>query len=165
MAGGDDTDPLQGGVQKTTLVGAVNKDFQPTDPDDTTIDCPQPPAEVKGTPTPIGNINSIGCKGGKLVVQNNNKGPDRSCTQAHESSHIQDWKNCYGQDLCKGVPDGSLLLGGDGYAEFLRQSECTAYGIGKACREQLLKTAADKDKAAIQTAIDRDNAQIKKNKC
>jgi hypothetical protein len=29
----------------------------------------------------------------------------------------------------------------------------------------MLKTAAEKDKAAIQSAIDRDNAQIKKNKC
>lgn len=126
---------------------------------------PPCPAE-KGIPAPIpAGDNSIVCKSGTLVVQNNNTGPDRDCTQAHEGSHIQDWKNRYGEDLCKGVPDGSLPVGGAGYKEFIRQSECKAYKVGKACREKLLKTADKKDKAAVQTAIDRDKEQIRANKC
>lgn len=88
-----------------------------------------------------------------LVVQNNNSGPDKDCTQAHEQSQIADWKGRYGGDLCKGVPDGSLPVGGDGYEEFLRKSECKAYKVGKACREKLLKSAAAKDKAAIQGVL------------
>jgi hypothetical protein len=122
--------------------------------------------KVKGTPAAISpTANSIICKSGVLVVQNNNSGPDKSCTDAHERSHIQDWKGRYGDDLCSGVPDGSLPLGGDGYDDFIQQSECKAYKVGKACREQLLKTAADADKAAIQSAIDRDNAQIASRHC
>ncbi len=121
---------------------------------------------VVGTPVPVppGN-NSIVCQSGKLVVQSNNKGPDSKCTQAHEEQHMKDWKDRYGDDLCKGVKDGHLPVGGDDYAEFLRQSECKAYKVGKKCREDLLKGCGPKDKAAIQAGIDRDNAQLKKNKC
>src|SRR5712691_12497619 len=100
--------------------------------------------------------NTIVCRGGKLVVQNNNKGPDKACTEAHEGSHINDWKERYGDNLCDGVPDGRLPVGGDGYSEFLRQSECKAYKVGKACRESLLKRAPDSDKPATQNGIDRD---------
>lgn len=71
----------------------------------------------------------------------------------------------YGDDLCKGVKDGYLPMGGDGYGEFLRQSECNAYKAGKKCREDLLKGCDPKDKAAIQSGIDRDNEELKKNKC
>ena len=125
-----------------------------------------PAEKVKGTPVVIPpTLNSIVCKAGNLVVQNNNSGPDRSCTQAHEGSHIQDWKDRYGETLCQGVPDGSLPVGGAGYEEFLRQSECKAYKVGKTCRNNLLEKAAETDKPAIQKAIDRDNDQIKKNKC
>ena len=120
----------------------------------------------KGTPVAIGpSINSIMCKSGDLVVQNTNTGADKKCTQAHEESHIQDWKNRYGPDLCKGVPDGSLPVGDEGYDEFLRQSECKAYKVGKACRENLLKSADESDKASIQAGIDRDKEQIKNRKC
>ena len=121
---------------------------------------PPPPPKVAGTPVAIPpTSNSIVCRSGSLTVQNNNNGPDRACTQAHESSHMQDWKNRYGDDLCSGVADGSLPVGGDGYDEFLRKSECKAYAVGKACRTTQLTTAPDADKPAIQSGIDRDNAQ------
>lgn len=125
---------------------------------------PAVPMEVIGSPVAIpGNINSIVCRGGRLVVQNNNTGPDSACTQAHENQHVTDWKARYGENLCSGVSDGSLPAGGEGYAEFLRQSECRAYRVGKACRENLLKTASAADKPAIQRAINRDNAQLRAN--
>jgi uncharacterized protein involved in type VI secretion and phage assembly len=129
---------------------------------------PPPPqqAHVTGTPVAIDpGANSIVCRAGNLVVQNNNTGPDRACTQAHEGSHIADWQARYGNNLCAGVPDGQLPVGGPGYAEFLRQSECRAYRIGKACRENLLRTASAADRPAIQAGIDRDNAQIAGNRC
>jgi Domain of unknown function (DUF4157) len=137
---------------------------EPTPP--TPTPPPPKPAPIKGTPVVIGpTANSIICKGGGLVVQNNNTGPDKDCTQTHEGSHIQDWKNRYGDDLCKGVADGSLPVGGPGYDEFLRTSECGAYTTGKQCRENLLKTAPAADRASIQSGIDRDNAQLKSHKC
>ena len=121
---------------------------------------------VVGTPgqIPPGG-QSIVCRGGKHVVQNNNKGPDSKCSQAHEEQHINDWKKRYGDDLCKGVKDGYLPVGGDGYAEFLRQSECDAYKAGKKCRDDLLKGCNAKDQAAIQAGIDRDNEQLKEHGC
>jgi hypothetical protein len=109
--------------------------------------------------------DSIVCKGGQLTAQINDTGPDKACTRAHEESHMADWKGRYGNDLCKGVKDGQLPLGGDGYDEFLRQSECKAYKVGKACREKMLKGASDADKVIIQRGIDRDDAQLKENKC
>jgi hypothetical protein len=124
------------------------------------------PCPVVGTPVAIpAGDNSIICRGGVLVVQNNNSGPDRACTNAHESSHMADWKGRYGDNLCSGVPDGQLPLGGDGYDEFLRQSECKAYRAGKACRQNLLATASAADRPAIQAAIARDDAQIAANNC
>lgn len=108
------------------------------------------------------NANTIVCKAGQLEVQNNNAGPDRDCTHKHEASHAADWKDRYGDDLCKGVPDGKLPVGGDGYDEFLKESELKAYKVGLSCREELLKSASDKDKPAIQKAIDRDKVMIKK---
>jgi len=127
-----------------------------------TTSCPK----VRGTPVTIPtSSNSIVCRGRRLVVQNNNSGPDRACTQAHEESHIADWKERYGDNLCEGVPDGQLPVGGDGYTEFLRESECKAYRVGKTCRENSLRTAADSDKPAIQASINRDNAQLRSNRC
>ena len=98
---------------------------------------------IVGTPVAIDpTSDSIVCRGGALVTQINDTGPDRACTTKHEESHIADWKGRYGPNLCQGVPDGQLPLGGDGYAEFLRQSECKAYKVGKACREEFVKSSA-----------------------
>lgn len=120
-------------------------------------------SKVAGAPAPIPpTSNSIVCMHEKLVVQNNNSGPDRGCTNAHEEQHIRDWKARYGDELCSGVPDGQLPLGGDGYAAFLESSECKAYKVGIACREELLKKADEKDKPAIRRAIERDKLQMKK---
>ncbi len=119
---------------------------------------------VQGTPVAVSTTaNTIKCESGNLVVQNNNSGPDRACTDAHESSHMEDWKARYGDDLCDGVSDGELPLGGDGYDDFLRQSECKGYRVGKTCREGMLESASDADRPAIDSAIARDEAQIAAN--
>jgi hypothetical protein len=119
---------------------------------------------VEGTPSAVGvTDNTIVCSGHALVVQNTNTGPDTSCTQTHESSHIADWQGRYGNDLCKDVGDGFLPTGGPGYDAFLKRSECKAYRAGKTCRTALLRNAADADKPAIQAGIDRDNTQITAN--
>jgi RHS repeat-associated protein len=111
------------------------------------------------------NDNTIICYNGKLTIQNKNKGPDRKCTGVHEYTHLQDWLKRYGDDVCKGQKNGTTPVGGDGYDEFLRQSECKAYKAGKKCREDLLKNCNEKDRDAIQRGIDRDNEQLKKHKC
>jgi RHS repeat-associated protein len=102
----------------------------------------------KGDPTGLSTLvqvppdkPSIACKGGELVVQNPNNTASRPCMQAHELQHLKDWKARYGDDLCKGVPDGYLPVGsvnGDDYNEFRRKSECRAYKMGIAIC-QLLK--------------------------
>ncbi len=118
--------------------------------------------------TPIQNdpsANTIVCRGGRLEVQNNNNGPDRSCTQIHEEEHIKDWKRRYGDGLCKGVQDGYIPIGGSGYDEFKRKSECRAYRAGKKCRERLVKSCIPGDKQAIEDAIKRDNDMLKAYRC
>jgi RHS repeat-associated protein len=118
---------------------------------------------VKGTPVPIDpKSNSIVCKGGKLTVQNNNSGPGKDCTQIHEEKHVEDWKGRYGDDLCKGVPDGQLPVGGPGYKDFLKKSECEAYKAGKESREKKLKNCPESDKEQLKKEIEQDEKQIKK---
>lgn len=124
-------------------------------------------SRIIGIPVPVpANANSIACQNEQLVVQNNNSGPDRACTQAHEEQHIRDWKERYGEDLCKGVSNGHQPVGGGvDYDEFLRQSECRAYRIGKACRQNLLRTAPNTDKPAIQRGIGRDDRMLRDYSC
>jgi RHS repeat-associated protein len=114
---------------------------------------------------PAGDANTIICYNGKLTIQNKNKGPDRKCTGEHEYRHLKDWLERYGEDVCKGQKNGTTPVGGEGYEEFRRQSECKAFKAGKECREGLLKNCNEKDKAAIQAGIDRDNQGLKDNKC
>ena len=139
----------------------------PPPPPPTPPPAPPPVQKIVGTPAPIpAGADSIVCRSQKLTVQNNQKGTkDEACTQAHEESHLADWKARYGDDLCSGVADGSLPVGGAGYDEFLRKSECKAYKVGKTCREKQLKTADPADKPGIQAGIDRDDRELKANKC
>jgi len=112
------------------------------------------------------NDNTLICYNGKLTIQNKNRGPDRKCTGEHEYSHLQDYLKQFGDDVCKGQKNGTQPVGGDGWEEFRRQSECKAYKAGKKCREDLLKNCPSQaDKDAIQQGIDRDNEQMKKEKC
>ena len=125
---------------------------------------PAAPAVVAGVPQPIDpTSDSIVCSGGALVTQINDTRPDKHCTVAHENSHIADWKARYGENLCVGVADGQLPLGGPGYDEFIKKSECKAYRVGKACRETAIVAAPAADQPIIQAGIDRDNAQIALN--
>ena len=51
-----------------------------------------------------------------------------------------------------------LPTDGSDYREFKHRSECTAYRVGKACREKLLKGGCCKGTA--QNGIQRDNQEI-----
>jgi RHS repeat-associated protein len=121
---------------------------------------------------PMAKASTIECKGGKLVIVNNETDCDKKCTQIHEQVHFDDWKKRYGDDLCKGVKDGDLPTGGKDYKEFLRKSECSAYAAGKKCREDMLNEScnkknglSDSQKREVQRGIDRDNKQLKDKKC
>jgi len=64
--------------------------------------------------------------------------PTEKCCREHEEKHIEDWKERYGDDSCKGVPDGSLPIGGVGYQDFLTQSECKGSKAGSECAANFL---------------------------
>lgn len=83
----------------------------------------------------------------------------------HEFSHLEDWLKRYGEDVCKGQKNGTTPVGGDGYDEFLRQSECKAYKADKKCFQDLLKKCNPKDKGALQKEIDLSNSKLKEYKC
>jgi uncharacterized protein RhaS with RHS repeats len=108
-------------------------------------------------PTGLAVASTIQCDGkGEYEIVNNNKGCDADCTRAHEQSHISDWKRRYGTESCRNKAKGYLPLGGPGYDLFLKQSECKAYGVGKACREKL---GCQCKKNAVG-GIQRDNSEI-----
>jgi hypothetical protein len=120
-----------------------------------------------------GGAATIVCdgKGGYRVALNDWAGAEcgtEDCVRKHEQSHADDWKGRW-PDGCKDKKDGDKIpLGGDGYAEFLKKSECTAHTVDLSCANTLLaaKTKA-KDKTCIKTVEDyiKLTAEQKKNYC
>lgn len=86
------------------------------------------------------------------------------CVTRHEESHIADWQGRW-PNGCKNAdgtpkPDGSQIpLGGDGYAAFLRQSECRAYGVEERCTTDLLAQAPQACQTALQDHLADTRAQ------
>jgi len=80
------------------------------------------------------------------------------CVRRHEESHIADWQGRW-PDGCKNAdgtpkPDGSTIpLGGPGYNTFLRQSECTAYGVEERCVQGLLRNASEGCRATLRSHL------------
>lgn len=113
-----------------------------------------------------GKRNTIHCQNGELVVHlgaPTGCKPNDECTQEHEEQHMEDWIKFYGKDLCKGVKDGNLPVGGDGYEEMFNKSECDAYTKGLECREDALKKCpSQNDRSILESGIERDKKMIKK---
>jgi hypothetical protein len=64
------------------------------------------------------------------------------CVRRHEESHATDWRRRW-PNGCKDKANGAdIPLGGPGYADFLKTSECTAYGVEESCIAPLLAAAA-----------------------
>jgi hypothetical protein len=87
---------------------------------------------------------TIKCESGDYVVKLNDWGGKpcgiSDCVTVHESSHITDWRARW-PNGCKKAdgsnqPDGYLPTGGDGYAAFLKTSECTAHTKDLECAEK-----------------------------
>lgn len=80
------------------------------------------------------------------------------CVRRHEESHIADWQGRW-PDGCKNAdgtskPDGSTIpLGGPGYNTFLRQSECTAYGVEEGCVQDLLRNASEGCRTTLRSHL------------
>jgi hypothetical protein len=98
---------------------------------------------------PHAGAATIVCEGGVYVVKLNNWAGKpcgiSDCVTVHENSHKTDWEKRW-PNGCKKAdgtnqPDGYLPLGGDGYAAFLKTSECTAHTKDLDCAEEKLKTA------------------------
>lgn len=83
------------------------------------------------------------------------------CIRAHEESHIADWKGRW-PDGCKGKADGDKIpLGGPGYDDFLKASECRAYTAELACNGRLLDTAKGD---CVKTITDHRKADLAEQK-
>jgi hypothetical protein len=90
---------------------------------------------------PHAGAATIACEGGAYVVKLNDwAGEDcgiPDCVTVHEHSHLDDWKtrwpNGCKKDDGTNQAEGYLPTGGDGYAEFLKTSECTAHTKDLAC--------------------------------
>jgi RHS repeat-associated protein len=106
---------------------------------------------------------TIQCDGkGNYEVVNTNHKCDRECTQVHEETHIRDWKRRYGENSCRNKKRGYLPIGGSGYDDFLKRSECSAYAVGYGCRVTLSRGGCCADAKA---GMDRDEAQMEKLGC
>jgi hypothetical protein len=76
-----------------------------------------------------------------------------ACIRKHEESHAADWRGRWPQG-CKDKPDGATIpLGGAGYADFLKQSECRAYTTEVPCEEAALTAATGDCRAKVQTVL------------
>ncbi|MGH2354072.1 MAG: eCIS core domain-containing protein [Chloroflexota bacterium] len=80
------------------------------------------------------------------------------CVRGHEESHARDWRGRW-PDGCKNAdgtpkPDGTRVpTGGDGYAAFLKASECRAYTGEVPCGERLLAGASDECKPTVERQL------------
>lgn len=89
-------------------------------------------------PTGLSANSTIQCDGnGEYEVVNTRIYCDRICTQMHEMQHISDWKRRYGSGSCRDKVKGYLPLGGVGYDDFRKRSECMAHAVGMLCRKAL----------------------------
>lgn len=78
----------------------------------------------------------------------------RDCVEQHEQSHAADWAGRY-PDGCRGEsPGADVPLGGPGYSEFLKGSECDAYRASTSCLEDRLDDASRDCKDDIQSRLD-----------
>jgi len=82
---------------------------------------------------------------------------DVACAQ-HEQSHIKDWEQrfpngCKNADGTSKKDDTQVPTGGEGYDDFLRQSECKAYKIELACEQKLQETAGKDCKPDIDSIV------------
>jgi hypothetical protein len=113
------------------------------------------------------NKATIQCKGDKYeVVLSWAKGkPYESCVTAHENQHIKDWKDRYGEDSCKGVPDGSLPNGRPGLDDFLDDSECKAHAIPRDCANDLAIKCPKSQVPDIKNYAKSENEYLKDHKC
>ena len=120
-------------------------------------------ATGSGQPEPV-------CKGGQLVIDMGNQAgaPDAACTVAHEQTHIDDLKNKYGPNICRGAPDGTTPLPATAdESAFMVMTECKAYKAGQACREDMLQCHHlgqphynDNDLSHIADGLSRDEGKI-----
>ena len=74
------------------------------------------------------------------------------CVRRHEESHATDWRRRWPTG-CKDRANGAdIPLGGPGYADFLKTSECTAYGVEESCIAPLL-AAATRDHTPCEATL------------
>ena len=138
-------DDLEGG-------GEEKKEEEPAAPGKTQTDPAMLPHFVDAT---------IVCQGGDYVVKLNDWGGKpcgiSDCVNVHESSHIDDWRGRW-PNGCKKADgtnqaDGYLPTGGDGYAAFLKTSECTAHTKDLDCAEAKLKAATGDCKTKLEAYV------------
>src|SRR6266850_3918214 len=84
------------------------------------------------------------------------------CVRRHEESHARDWSKRW-PNGCVGKADGDQIpLGGPGYDDFLKKSECDAYTTEVPCEEAALASASKECKPYVQGVLDDTKKQQKK---
>jgi hypothetical protein len=121
---------------------------------------------------PMAGSATIVCdgKGGYRVALNDWAGAPcgtEGCVTKHEKQHIADWKKRW-PNGCKPKADhadgSDIPLGGEGYADFLKSSECKAHTVDLKCADTLLKSAKGDCKAKVKAYRDL-TAEQKKAYC
>jgi hypothetical protein len=86
------------------------------------------------------------------------------CVTDHELSHANDWAAQF-PDGCDGQPEGGEIpLGGPGYDDFLKASECDAYTREANCERKLLEDASPECKPYLEKLLD-DRIEQQKKAC
>jgi hypothetical protein len=110
---------------------------------------------------PHAGAATITCESGDYVVKLNSWAGKpcgiSDCVTVHESSHITDWRGRWPTGCKKAdgtnQPDGYLPTGGDGYAAFLKTSECTAHTKDLECAEAKAKAATGDCKTKLDAYV------------
>jgi len=81
------------------------------------------------------------------------------CVRGHEESHARDWRKrfpngCKNADGTPKAAGSQVPVGGPGYADFLRESECRSYTGEIPCGEALLAKSNAACKPRVQSQLD-----------
>lgn len=119
------------------------------------------PRKIERFQRPRAGSATIVCESGDYVVKLNSWAGKpcgiSNCVTVHERSHIVDWRGRWPTGCKKAdgtnQADGYLPLGGDGYDEFLKKSECTAHTKDLECAAEKLKGASGDCKTKLESYV------------
>ncbi len=116
-------------------------------------------------PGPDPDTATTYCRNGELVINNKDSSVNKPCAERHEAQHIADFKNRFGPNPCKGVPDFHQPYNEKDAELFHYYTECKAYRVGSQCLKSMLcyEDLSSSEQSEAEQALKGTNERVKDN--